>query len=74
MSNFGVYQMTTVQSLGVGDIVSLRGEDGEWLVESIIRNDREQQIVYYNVETGNFIQMDIPEALAKLDEVLRKGE
>lgn len=66
--------MTTVQGLGVGDIVTLRGEDGEWLVESIIRNDREQQIVYYNEETGNFIQMDIPEALAKLDVVLRKGE
>lgn len=66
--------MTTVQGLGVGDIVTLRGEDGEWLVESIIRNDREQQIVYYNEETGGFIQMDIPEALAKLDVVLRKGE
>lgn len=66
--------MTTVQGLGVGDIVTLRGEDGEWLVESIIRNDREQQIVYYNEETGDFIQMDIPEALAKLDVVLRKGE
>lgn len=66
--------MTTVQGLGVGDIVTLRGEDGVWLVESIIRNDREQQIVYYNEETGNFIQMDIPEALAKLDVVLRKGE
>ncbi|WP_320732619.1 hypothetical protein [Enterobacter roggenkampii] len=66
--------MTTVQGLCVGDIVTLRGEDGEWLVESIIRNDREQQIVYYNEETGDFIQMDIPEALAKLDVVLRKGE
>ncbi|EQB9977556.1 hypothetical protein ACY0K1_001293 [Enterobacter hormaechei] len=66
--------MTTVQGLSVGDIVSLKGEDGEWLVESIIRNDREQQIVYYHEESGNFIQMDIVDALAKLDVVLRKGE
>ncbi|HHT4160122.1 TPA: hypothetical protein ACTYZH_003884 [Enterobacter hormaechei] len=66
--------MTTIQGLSVNDIVSLKGEDGEWLVESIIRNDREHQIVYYHEETGNFIQMDIADALAKLDVVLRKGE
>lgn len=66
--------MTTIQGLRVGDIVSLKGEDGEWLVESIIRNQREQEVVYYHEETGNFIQLNVADAIAKLDAVLRKGE
>jgi|GEM_PF-3777148 len=66
--------MTTIQGLRVGDIVSLKGENGEWLVESIIRNHREQEVVYYHEETGNFIQLNVADAIAKLDTVLRKGE
>ncbi len=67
--------MTEIKGLSEGDIVALKGEDGEWLIESFIpQKSGEQEVCFYNVETGNFIQIELGAGIAKVDHVIRKSE
>lgn len=65
--------MTITLAIGEGDIVALRGEDGEWLVESLTGGD-EGEITYYKEATGDFIQVGIKDGLTMLDRVIKKAD
>lgn len=64
--------MTITIAINEGDIVALRGEDGEWLVESITDGD-DGEITYYKESTGDFIQVSIKDGLVMLDRVIKKA-
>lgn len=65
--------MTQINQIRVGDFVSLKGEEGEWMIESIIHN-RDQEMVFYKHETGDYIQLELKSALEKIDSVVRRGQ
>lgn len=64
--------MTEMIAIGEGDIVTLLGEDGEWLVESF-PNSSDGEITYYKESTGDFIQLPFNDGLRKVDRVIRKA-
>lgn len=67
--------MTQINQIKVGDFVSLKGEDGEWMIESITpSSNREQEMVFYKHETGDYIQLELKSALEKIDSVVRRGQ
>ncbi len=65
--------MTQINQIRVGDFVSLKGEEGEWMIESIIHT-RDQEMVFYKHETGDYIQLELKSALEKIDSVARRGQ
>ncbi len=65
--------MTTIEGISVGDIVSLKGEDGEWLVESFPPTYTGHDVCFYPQDGGdNYIQMEVSAGIQKIDKVLRK--
>lgn len=68
----GVEIMTEMIAIGEGDIVTLLGDSGEWLVESF-PNSEDGDITYYNESTGDFIQLPFHDGLRKIDRVIRKA-